>query len=328
MIPVPYRVLEKLAAAYKTSANQLKKFGGGSESSDGIVYAYPQGDALRLIKIMAIPIAEQRVGLLCLEERLRFVRYLGENGARIVFPNISPGGNFYETYADEKHLWVGYSMDLIPGRRQPEKSWNPAFFRNWGQTVGLCNRLAKGYSSWKASIDPETGKELLTWRAEWESFYDWCQDEEVKAKWVEIRDSLDALPVNREVFGFTHNDPHIWNLLVDGDRITLLDFDVANHHWFINDIAIACQNILMFHSGGLNSRLHRLDKLEAFLGYFMQGYRRENDLPLEWLRHLDLFFAYRRIMSFIVMNNWIRSRPKLYRTWKRLILTQPEILGN
>jgi hypothetical protein len=28
----------------------------------------------------------------------------------------------------------------------------------------------------------------------------------------------------------------MWNMLADGERITLLDFDVANHHWFVNDI--------------------------------------------------------------------------------------------
>ena len=194
--------------------------------------------------------------------------------------------------------------------------------------MGMCHRLAKGYTSWQALKDPETGNDLLTWRGEWECFHNWCQDEEVKSRWVEIKQSLESLPVTREVFGFIHNDPHIWNLLVEGDQITLLDFDVANHHWFVNDIAIACQNILMFHSGGLNSSLRRLNKLEEFLGYFMQGYRRENDLPLDWLRHLDLFIAYRRILLFIVMKNWIRSQPKRYRTWKRLILTQPEILGD
>jgi Ser/Thr protein kinase RdoA (MazF antagonist) len=328
MIPVPKAVLEKLAEKYGTAAAQLSKFGGGNESSDGIVYAYPYEDQRRLLKIMAIPSADQRTGLFCLEERLQFVRYLGENNVNIVFPRFSPGKNLYETFPYQDHLWVSYSMDLAKGRTQPKKSWNPKFFRNWGQTIGMCHRLAKEYPSWQASIDPKTGDELLTWRAELESFYDWCQDEEVKSRWLEIKHALEALPVTREGFGFIHNDPHIWNLLVDGERITLLDFDVANHHWFINDIAIACQNILFFISGGLNGPLRNLDKLVEFLGFFMQGYKRENDLPLDWMQHLDIFIAYRRILLFIVMNNWVRSKPKLHRSWKRLILTQPAILGS
>ena len=62
---------------------------------------------------------------------------------------------------------------------------------------------------------------------------------------------LEDLPRTRDCFGFVHNDPHIFNLLADGDAITLLDFDVANHHWFVSDIAIACQSVLFSISGGM-----------------------------------------------------------------------------
>jgi Ser/Thr protein kinase RdoA (MazF antagonist) len=279
------------------------------------------------LKILAIPVNDQRSGLFCLEERLRFVRFLGENGAQIVFPQFSPGGNLYETCTFGDHLWVGYSMELVPGKAKPEKSWDPAFFRNWGETIGKLHRLAQEYPSWKSSMDPETGEDLLTWRGEWESFYNWCQDEEVKSKWDEIKEELEVLPITRDSFGFIHNDPHIWNLLEDNNRITLLDFDVANHHWFVNDIAIACQNILIFLSGGLNRPMWDRDKLLRFLDYFMEGYRRENQLAHEWLDRLDLFIAYRRILLFIVMNDWARSQPKLHKSWKQLILTRPDIAG-
>jgi hypothetical protein len=45
----------------------------------------------------------------------------------------------------------------------------------------------------------------------------------------------------------------------------------------------------------------------------------------EWL---DLFIAYRRILIVTVMNDWIRSKPELHTSWKRMILSQPEIIGN
>ena len=327
MIPVPGPVLESLAPAYGTTTPQLSHFGGGEEYSDGVLYAYPHADTRRLLKILAFPADNQHIGLFCLEERLRFVRFLGENQAQIVFPKYSPGGNLYETFSFEDHLWVGYSMELVPGKTKPEKSWDPDFFRNWGATIGKLHRLAQEYPSWKSSVDPMTGEDLLTWLGEWEGFYNWCQDEAVKSKWVEIKEELEVLPITRDSFGFIHNDPHIWNLLEDGNRITLLDFDVANHHWFVNDIAIACQNILIFLSGGLNRLVWNRDKLLQFLNLFMEGYRRENHLAPEWLDRLDLFIAYRRILLFIVMNNWIQSQPKLHRSWKRLILTRPEIVG-
>jgi Ser/Thr protein kinase RdoA (MazF antagonist) len=328
MIPVPESTLESLAAMYGVNRSDLKHFGGGQESSDGIVYAYPYNNTQRLLKIMAIPKDGQRVGQLCLEGRLQFMRYLGENGARIVFPQLSPEENLYETYLGEKHLWVGYSMELASGKTRHRKTWNAGFFRKWGTIIGALHRLAWQYTTWKAMIDPETGEEYLTWWREWESFYNWIQDEEVKTKWVEIKRHLDELPITRESFGMIHNDPHIWNLLDDGTHITLLDFDVANHHWFVNDIAIACQHVLMFLSGGLNKPVHDKRKLIGFLDNFLEGYARENQLPSEWLGRLDLFIAYRRILLFTVMNKWVRSNPKLHTSWKRMIITSPEIVGN
>ncbi|MCK5646211.1 MAG: phosphotransferase [Anaerolineales bacterium] len=328
MIPVPQAVLEALAKSFGITNAQLSHFGGGDESSDGIVYAYAYKDIRRLLKVMAIPTEGQRIGRLCFEKRLGFVRFLGENGAHIVFPQFSPGGNLYETFLDENYLWVGYSMELVPGKTRKEKTWDPEFFRNWGETIGKLHRLAKKYPSWKALIDSETGGEYLTWRREWDGFHNWIQDDEVKEKWVEIKQQLEALPVDRESFGFIHNDPHIWNLLDDGNRITLLDFDVANHHWFINDIAIACQNNLIFLSGGMNGQMHHRDKLLGFLDFFMEGYSRENQLSSKWLGRLDLFIAYRRILLFTVMNDWIQSNPKLHTSWKQMILSQPEIVGN
>ena len=154
MIPVPKSVLESLAQSFGTVAGQLDRFGGGLKESDGVVYAYPHQDSRRLLKIMAIPIVNQQNGLFCLKERMSFVRFLGEHGAPIVFPRISPQGNLYETWLSDAHLWVGYSMDIAPGVAKKETTWDPDFFRNWGEALGMLHRLTQQYPSWEASVDP------------------------------------------------------------------------------------------------------------------------------------------------------------------------------
>ena len=328
MIPVPQPVLELLARSFGTQAHNLTHFGGGREESDGVVYAYPYKDTRRLLKILAVPVEDRRRGLLCLDERLQFAHFLGGNGAHIAFPQPSPQDNLYETFLCEPHLWVGYSMDIAPGKTQKPNAWNTGFFRNWGQTIGMLHRLAQQYPAWQASVDPASGEEFLTWYEEWEGFYDWCQDDDVKQKWVEIRQHLDELPITRKSFGFIHNDPHVWNLLVDGDRITLLDFDVANHHWFINDVAIACQSVLFALSGGMDRPVYDQEKLLGFLDLFLEGYECEHHLSSEWLDRLDLFVAYRRILLYTVMHGWIQSKPDLRASWKQMILTQPRVIGN
>jgi amicoumacin kinase len=327
MIPVPHSVLEALAPPFGTTAADLRHFGSGGESGDGIVYSYPYDGVRRLLKVMAFPVENQRRSLLCLDERLRFAHYLGENGARIAYPRRLREDALYETYEHDAHLWVAYSMDLVNGKTPRPEAWDPAFFRNWGQTIGMLHRLTQQYPSWPASVDPETGEAFLTWREEWHGFYEWCQDEEVRQKWMEIKDVLDTLPVTRETFGFIHNDPHLWNLLVEGDRITLLDFDVANHHWFATDISIAFQSMLVVQTGGMGSPVRDRDKLLRFVELFMEGYEREYHLPQPWVSRLDLFIAYRRILMFTVMYGDISANPEALAGWKDMILTQPGLLG-
>lgn len=327
MISVPDPVLETLAYSFGTTMSHLTHFAGGREDSDGVIYAYPHNENRRLLKIMTVQEAEFQRGLLRLEERLRFMRYLGEKGAYIAYPRYSPKGSLYETHLHAGNLWFAYSMEIYPGNTHPAKDWDPNFFRNWGQVIGRLHCLAKDYPQWKACLDPQSGEEFLTWRQEWEGFYSWCQDEDVKGKWIAMKERLDDLPVNPDVFGFVHNDPHLFNLLVDGDRMTLLDFDVATHHWFANDIAIACQHVLVFLTGGLSKPLHNRRKLHAFLGYFLEGYRRENPLPSEWINRLDLFIAYRRILLFTVMQGWLQTQPEMRAAWKQMILSEPTIVG-
>ena len=327
MIPVPQPILESMAQSFGTPAASLAQFGGGREENDGIVYAYPCQAGRRLLKIQAFPAADKRRGLFCLKERLQFAHYLGQNGAHIAFPLPSPQGSLFEVTPSETHVWVGYTMDIAPGETRRPNAWDSVFFRNWGQMIGKLHRLAEGYPSWESSVDPESGEVFLTWEEEWKGFYAWCQEAEVKQKWVEIRQSLEALPKTRQDFGFIHNDPHLWNLMVAGERITLLDFDVANHHWFVTDIAIACQSILFALSGGLDRPVANREKLLKFLELFLEGYERERHLPPEWLARLDLFIAYRRILLYIVMYAGIRSKPAYQQAWKRMILTQPKVCG-
>jgi amicoumacin kinase len=327
LIPVPEIILEKLSRAFGAQASALSYFSGGREESDGVIYAYPYQQRRRLLKIMAVPQEKEQNGLFQLEERMRFAQFAGENGVRMVYPQLSSQRRLYETERDESQLWIAYTMEVAPGHTPAKEDFTPEFCRNWGQIVGKLHQLAQQYPTWNSSVNPATGLVALTWQEEWQDFYDWAVDEEVRDKWVSLREQLEMLPIQPDSFGFIHNDPHIYNLLVAGNQITLLDFDVANHHWFIADISIACQSVLFDVSGGMHLPVYDRAKLVEFLRFFMEGYRREFTLKSEWLDYLDLFFAYRRILLFIVMNGWIKSKPDLHASWKKMILEQPQVLG-
>jgi Ser/Thr protein kinase RdoA (MazF antagonist) len=86
---------------------------------------------------------------------------------------------------------------------------------------------------------PGDTENLLGWETEIRMFYEWCKDAEVKEQWLQMERQLAALTVNRDTFGFIHNNNHAYNLLWHAGAITVLDFDVANCHFLINDINVA-----------------------------------------------------------------------------------------
>jgi Ser/Thr protein kinase RdoA (MazF antagonist) len=56
---------------------------------------------------------------------------------------------------------------------------------------------------------------------------------------AEIRRRLAAYGRGGDRFGLCHNDLRLANLLVDGDRFSVIDFDDCGFSWFLNDFATA-----------------------------------------------------------------------------------------
>jgi len=327
VIPVPQDVLETFRQAYAGSASAvLARFGGGFDDSDGTVYRLGDREDEHLLKIMHLGQGEARKALLHLAARLDFIDYLSRHGVPVIEPLPSLSGNLYESAADDSGTWAAYAMRKVGGETLSPTVWDPDFVRRWGAVIGMLHRVTQGYPDWHHCTDPESGEPTLTWESEWTFFDTRITDPDVKAQWEGIREALRGLPICKACFGFIHNDPHLWNLRVDGERVTLLDFDVATHHWFANDIAIACQHVLTRLSGGLRGPLHHPERLALFLRTFLDGYWGENDLDRVWLPRLELFFAYRRILSYTFMSGWYKARPERVVAWKRMILDQPPLL--
>lgn len=324
---VPISILETFQRAYTTETSVMIPYAGGQESSDGVVYRFQGQKAEQLLKIMHLGSEHTRKARLHFTARLNFLAFLSREGVPVIQPLPSLRGNLYECIEDQDGLWVAYAMRRIPGKTMSPKVWDPIFIQNWGRTIGQLHRATQSYPDWRYCIDPEMNEPYLTWESEWHSFNTLCKEYDIQEQWQKIKELLDALPIHRDSFGFIHNDPHLWNLRVQGSQVTLLDFDVANHHWFINDIAIACQHILFQHSGGLNQPVHHREFLVEFYEEFMKGYDQENNFDHSWLQHLDTFFAYRRILAYLVMEGWRKSNPDLQRSWKEMILNHPVVLA-
>lgn len=330
MIPIPPEVLAALAAAYHLAPADLMQMGGQRAGADGTAFMFRHGDQARVFKVTAAP-AGDPFSLLRLAERLKFAHYLGEHGAQVVAPLSAPessGGGLFASAQHGEHTFAAYVMPYVPGRHPRAAAWTPDLLRAWGRLVGATHRITLGYTPWRevTAAGPQGQPvQVLGWEQEWDDFYNWCRDPQVKDFWPVIRAQLAALPIERGSFGFIHNDPHNENILESGGRLTLLDFDVANCHWFITDIAIALSPVLFRVSGGMDEPVKDLPAARRFLAHFMDGYAQENSLDPAWLEHLNLFINYRRALLFTVMLDWIETKPTLHHRWKKMILDETPV---
>lgn len=332
MIPVPADVLASLAQALGMESSRLTYMAGGREDSDGVIYHLPGMEGAALLKIMALPAADGD-SMARLTERLQFARFIGENGVQVVRPLPDASGAVFHQVVQEETRFVAYRMQRVHGRSLRDSSWGADVYTEWGRLLGNMHRLTQQYPVWRnAAVTDADGsqRDILSWELEWQGFYGWCRDDEVKERWVDMRGRLERLPLHRQNFGFIHNDPHAENLLFDGRQLTLLDFDVANCHWFMADLAIALQAVLFGRSGGMEAPLYNAEPVRDFLASFLEGYRAGAQVDYvfdaEQQELMDLFIAYRRMLLFTVMQDWLAQNEKTRTGWKQMILEEPPVV--
>lgn len=115
---------------------------------------------------------------------------------------------------------------------------------------------------------------------------------------VRLRAALDRLDRPPAVYSMIHADMHPGNVLVDGDRLTVIDFDDAAWGWHAYDIAVALVN----HQDGPN--------LAAFERAYISGYRSVRAISDKSLMLVPMF----RLVRGLAQIGWYDQRPELKRS--------------
>ncbi|HML46027.1 MAG TPA: phosphotransferase [Clostridia bacterium] len=325
MKPIEPGILAGLASQFGFAPEQLLPLGGGREDSDGVVFRIARPDGDRVFKVVETS-AKDPDAVEKIEARAAFFAFLGEHGVDAVSPVRNAEGNFIECVGEGERQWIGYVYPYLTGVTPRPGQWSKAVLNAWGRLLGKTHRLTKAYTIWDGFDAKVSGKRLLTWQSEWSGFDGICRDEQVGRAWAGLRKRMEALPYTRDTAGFVHNDPHMENLLVEGDRIKLLDFDVASCHFFACDLAIAIQSVLFTQSGGMERPLTDRAALQSFVDALLAGYRQENDETGIAPEAVELFIAYRRILLFLVMQDFLNTKPEWRDAWKQRIVEEPRIL--
>ncbi len=272
------------AACFGLELETLHFLGG----EDGDVYEGADAGGAFIFKL--VPSDADNIGKA--EAKLDFARYLSDNGVRIARPLPSPQGKLLETLTSGDEAVIASKITKAPGHHPTAANpgeWNASLFRKWGRVIGQMHALTKHYAG---------GQAIGQWEDEVGAMTEWCGDPEIKPHWQRMREHLGTLPRDADSYGLIHNDLHHFNFMLHDGEITVFDFDVCGHHWFVTDIGIAVFHALW------PIPFHQLERREAsaaeFLTSFMDGYETENHLDAAWLQELPTFLKYRQLLLFTV----------------------------
>lgn len=300
-------IVKQLCEKCNILHNELTFLGGGREDSDGILYTFTQEGKKQVIKILTFK-ASDADELRRLEQRIEFAYYLKESGIAIAAPVKNKNGNLYETITDGDLLVAGYLMEYYDGTILDNKELTRELITQWGRMTGRAHRATKSYPVWKqlAGQTEEYGVE-----SEIKFFMNWCHNPEVVSYWEQVRTEFKNLRIDRDSYGFIHNDCHERNILHRGDDIVLIDFDCAGCNFFMQDIIVPMQGIVFDQCGGFNEPIKDMDKLHRFMDCYLSGYEKENHIDDYWLKKADLFLDYRRLLLYTCMQDWVETVPEL-----------------
>jgi Ser/Thr protein kinase RdoA (MazF antagonist) len=112
-----------------------------------------------------------------------------------------------------------------------------------------------------------------------------------------MHERLAQLSRDPSVYSLIHSDMHPGNILVDGDRLTVIDFDDAGFGWHLYDMAV----VLTYWQSKPNA--------EAIERAFLGGYRTVRPLPHAAQAAIKMF----RLIRVMASIGWFHQRPELKR---------------
>lgn len=211
----------------------------------------------------------------------------------------------------------GEIFSEVVGRDTAEAA--PGHYARLGELIAQLHNQAAGWSPpsdfCRRSLDGEgLVGESPFWGRFWESGSLSAEERRISAAArVRIAERLLALAKTSDTFSMIHADLHPGNVLVDGGRLSVIDFDDAAFGWHAFDLAVA-----------LFAAWARPDYL-TLRDAFLRGYATRRR-PIEGLdKSLPLFLLLRGLMLI----GWQDQRPELDATpfldlWKTRLMSECE----
>jgi Ser/Thr protein kinase RdoA (MazF antagonist) len=226
---------------------------------------------------------------------LLYLQYAATNQADVALPVLSLEDKLVETIPDEEDGYFSVvCFEKAPGQHPRDENHQSDLYYAWGKAMGRLHRLSTTYQ-------PAEGYQRMHWYEEVEitqpdqflSPDQWLIIEKIQQATARLK----TLPVSQETYGVIHNDLHTGNFLLNGRRITMIDFEDAVQMWYVSDIAIS----LFMTAVWPPNNQPREEVPFTFLPPFLKGYRSEKEISSQCLYRMPLFLKFRELGQYVAM---------------------------
>lgn len=231
-----------------------------------------------------------------IEDELAWICELRGAGLSVCLPVPQAGGELIRSFAGPPELFHAVVFEKGAGRAVTKSDLSPRLSYLHGRQLGKLHAFSR--RSPDSHLKCRTG-----WAKERYFTRDIADYLPVKVRsavqnvWRELSSVLTLLPADPDTYGPVHLDLGYSNLLLNGERLELIDFDNCARGYYACDAALALYGSLFTSlrcefSGDRSAFAHpgSSRNLEQIWQPFREGYLTENHWPEEWNRQMPLWF--------------------------------------
>ncbi len=280
-------VIKQAALLYGVDVSKIVKIGG----FENFVYEYTKNSENYIMRFVH---SEHRTYEQVLAE-LEFIDYLDKNNACVSTVVHSVNDQLIERINIDDIFYFNICVfTKAPGTFVKREDQTNDFWVEFGKDVGQLHKLTKSYKP-------------VHKRVEWneENFFDMVDkslpktDDIIKERLDDLTKKILSFPKNIDNYGLIHTDLHFGNMFISSGKLTFFDWDDSSYKHFLSDIAI-----IIFYSFGIRNyeEDHINNETRRILALFMEGYKIENKVSIDFFKNLNDFLMLRTIILYVVIH--------------------------
>ncbi len=217
------------------------------------------------------------------QAELDVLNYLASQAAPIGRPVRSLSGKTLEIVRTSSGRFLAAVFEKLRGFQYETPELPEHLFVAWGRALGELHRTLSGFH----------GSGRPSWREQLSLAADTIPHRETAARNMldRLGHELNQIPVSAGSYGLIHFDFELDNLLWEGDRPGVVDFNSCAWYWYAADIAFALRDLFA-------DRADRVDPTDPRFLAFIEGYRQAREIAQVELDRIPLFLKVHNLVTF------------------------------